>query len=126
MSLTTLRMKDRTPISQDRMSNWVASRVVHSHSIFFLESVGDIIFNDRVVRLEGANHGVEGCIHANRSFVGRIGEDESGQASCIGAKGDVVKDSEDGLSKADHIVICWRAEDGGVALLIYVEQGDDG
>ena len=91
-----------------------------------MTSVGGIIFDVRDVRLEGANHWVEDYSCAERSFVGRIGEDESGYASCIGAKGDVVKDSEDGLSKADHIVICWRAEDGGVALLIYVEQGDDG
>ena len=58
-------------------------------------------------------------------FVGRIGEDESGRAASIGAKGDGEKDGEDGLAKADHTIICWRADNVGIALLSYVEQGDD-
>ena len=89
------------------------------------ESVGGIIFDARIVRLEGANHGVkdDGC--AERAFVGHIGEDYPRRSACIGSEGDGVKDGEDGLAKAEHIVICWRDDDGGIALPICVEQGDD-
>ena len=47
----------------------------------FPESVGGIIFDAGVVRLDGANNGVEAYGRAERAFVGRIGEDESGQAA---------------------------------------------
>ena len=39
----------------------------------FSESVGGIIFNDRVVRLEGANHWFEAYGRTYRAFVGCIG-----------------------------------------------------
>ena len=89
------------------------------------ESVGGIIFDARVVQLEVANHGVkaDGC--ARQVFVGCIGEDNPGRSACIDAEGDRVKYGEDGLAKADHIVICWRADDGGIALPSFVEQVDD-
>ena len=90
-----------------------------------LESVCGIIFEARFVQLEGANHGVEAYSRAERVFVGRIGEDESGRAACIGAERDGVKDGEDRLAKANHIAIFRRASDGGVALLKCVEKGDD-
>ena len=61
----------------------------------------------------------------SEKFIGRIGEDESGQASCVSAEGDGVKDGEDGLAKEKHIFVCWRDNDGGVDLLRCVEQGDD-
>ena len=89
------------------------------------ESVGGIIFDARVVRLEGANHGVEAYGRVKRGLVGRIGEDESRRSACIGAEGDGVNDGDDGLAKADHIVICQRANDGGAYLPSCVEQGDD-
>ena len=46
-----------------------------------LESADDIIFDARVLRLEGANHGVKSYSRAKRAFVGRIGEDRSGRAA---------------------------------------------
>ena len=60
------------------------------------ESVSGIIFDARLVWLEGANHGVEADGRAKKEFVGRISEDESGRAACIGAEGDGVKDGDDG------------------------------
>ena len=47
----------------------------------FPESVGGIIFDAGVVRLDAANNGVEAYVRAERAFVGRIGEDESGRAA---------------------------------------------
>ena len=88
------------------------------------ESVGGIIFDARVVQLGGANNGVKAYVRFDRAFVGRIGEDDSGRTTFVGAKGDGVKDGEDGLAKADHIVVCRRANDGGAALPICVKQGD--
>ena len=82
-----------------------------------MESVGGIIFNARVVQLEGTNHGVEAYIHAKQAFLGRIGKDESRRAACVGNNGDGLNDGEYGLAKADHIVVYQRANDGGVALL---------
>ena len=81
------------------------------------ESIGGIIFDAMVERLEVANHGVEAYGHVEREFVGRISKDESRRAACIIAKGDGVKDGEDGIAKVDHIVICRRDNYGGLALL---------
>ena len=91
----------------------------------FSDSVGGIVFNARVVQLVGADHVVKyhGC--PERVFVGRISEDKSGRAACVGAKGYGVKDGEYDVARAEHIVVSLRDDDGGVAFLIYVEHGDD-
>ena len=91
----------------------------------FLESVGGIFFDARIVQLVGADHVVEvhGC--PKQAFVGHIGEDYSGQAACVGSKGDGVKDGEYGLAKSEHTVVSQSSDNGGIALPSYVEQGDN-
>ena len=68
--------------------------------------------------------GLKLTVLPKQEFVGRIGEDDSRRVACVGSKRDGVKDGEDGLAKADHIVVCRRANDGGAALPICVKQGD--
>ena len=87
--------------------------------------VGGIVFDAGVVQLGGANHGVEAHGCTERALVGRIGEDEYGRTASVGAEGYGVKDGAYGLAKADYIVVCQRANNGGIALLRCVEQGDD-
>ena len=87
----------------------------------FSDSIRGILFDARVVRLEGAHHGVEAYGRAEQAFVGCIGEDESGKVSCIGTEGDGLKYGDDSLAKADHITICRKDNDGGVTLPNYVE-----
>ena len=106
------------------MSDWVASRAVHLR-FFKTESVGCIVFDAGVVRFVGTNHAVEAHGFPDREFVGRICEDKSQRAACVGAKGDGVEDGEYGLTEVDYIVVSWRANDGDVALLSSVEHGDD-
>ena len=45
--------------------------------------------------------------------------------ACDDTEEDGVKDGKDSLAKADHIVVCWRANNGGVAVPSCVDQGDD-
>ena len=90
-----------------------------------MESVSGIVFDTGAIQLEGANHGVEAHGCTKQAFVGRIGEDWSRQAACVGAKEDGLKDGGCGLAKAYHIVVSLRANNGDVALPSCVEQGDD-
>ena len=69
--------------------------------------------------------GLKLTVLPKQEFVGRIGEDDSRRVACVGSKRDGVKDGEDGLAKADHIIFCRRAKNGGVDHLSCVEQGDD-
>ena len=58
-------------------------------------------------------------------FVCRVGEDQYGQADGVSTKGDGLEDGKNSLVEADHIVVSWRTDGGGVALLSGVEQVDD-
>ena len=92
---------------------------------FLSNVVRGVVSDVGIVGLEGAAHAVEANAGGKQALVHRVGEDQSGRAAGIGTKGDGVKDGEDGFAKANHVVVCWRADNGGVALPRCFEEEDD-
>ena len=92
---------------------------------FLSNAARGVVRDVGIVGLEGAAHAVKADVGGERALVRRVGEDQSGRASGVGTKVDGVKDGEDGFAKVNHIFVRGRAGDGGVALPLCFEEGDD-
>ena len=89
-----------------------------------MHAISGVVGDVHIVRLEGADHAVKSDVRGERALLRFVGEDQYGKAAGVGTKGDGVEDGEDGLAKANHVVVHGRADHGGVALPRCLEQGD--
>ena len=92
---------------------------------FLANTISGVVSNVRIVRLEGSAHAVEASVGGKRLFVRCVREDQPGRAADVGTKGYGVEDGEDSFAEANHVVVCGRADNGGLALPRCFEQGDD-
>ena len=92
---------------------------------FLAHAISGIVGDICIVRIEGATHAVEADVGSERALARPVGEDQSGRAAGVGTKGNGVEGGEDGFAEANHVIVCGRAYNGGVALPRCFEQGDD-
>ena len=80
---------------------------------FFLNAVGGVVRDVRIVGLEGPAHAVKANAGGEGALVHLVGEDKTRQAAGVSTKGDGIHNGENGFTKTNHVVVCGRADDGG-------------